>query len=70
MKASDIRKKEAEDLREEIDELRKQQFKLRMQGRTGQSFKHDRIKKNRRDIARIYTVLNEMKTADAGDTGS
>ncbi len=67
MKASEFRKKRAEELRDELVELREQQFKLRMQGRTGQSFKYDRIKKNRRDIARINTVLNEMaRTAEAG----
>ena len=61
MKASECRDKELKELLREIEELSEQQFKLRMQGRTGQSFKYDRIKKNRRDIARIRTVINEME---------
>ncbi len=64
MKASELRDKPRESLRGELAELRQEQFKLRMQGRTGQSFKHDRLKKNRRDIARICTVMNETKRTE------
>ena len=64
MKASDIRDKSAKSLHADLLELRRNQFKLRMKGRTGQSVKYDNFKKNRRDVARICTVLNEMKRAE------
>lgn len=59
MKASEIRSKTPEALDKALDELRKAQFNLRMQERTSQSFKCDQFRKNRRDIARVLTVLNE-----------
>ncbi len=64
MKASEIRDKATDALRKSLDELHQAQFKLRMQGRTGQSFKYDQLKSNRRDIARILTVLNERTRAE------
>ena len=60
MKASEIRGKSVDLIKSELIELYQNQFKLRMQGRTGQSFKCDQLKKYRRDIARIHTVLNEL----------
>jgi large subunit ribosomal protein L29 len=44
-------------------ELAREQFNLRMQKGTGQLSKPDQVKKVRRDIARIHTVLNEMASA-------
>lgn len=59
MKASEIRQKSAEDLANELDELHKEQFNLRMQNATGQLARNSELKRVRRDIARIKTVLNE-----------
>jgi large subunit ribosomal protein L29 len=59
MKASEIRQKSAEDLAKELDELHKEQFNLRMQNATGQLARNSELKRVRRDIARIKTVLNE-----------
>lgn len=59
MKASDLRGDDVGKLRDQLAELLRNQFKLRMQGRTGQTFKSDQLKKNRRDVARILTVINE-----------
>lgn len=67
MKASELRSKKVGDLHADLLELRQDQFKLRMQGRSGHALKYDRLKKNRRDIARIHTVLNEMKLGE-GET--
>ena len=66
MEASELRKKSVEELNEELLELRREQFNLRMQQATGeltQNHQHSRVRK---DIARIKTVLNELKRA-AGD---
>jgi len=60
MEASELRSKSVEELSEELLELRREQFNLRMQKATGelaQNHQHRRVKK---DIARVKTVLNEL----------
>lgn len=59
MKASEIRSKTTVELSEELVNLHREQFNLRMQKATGQLSKPDQIKKNRRTIARINTILAE-----------
>ena len=61
MKASEIREKSAEDMTQELEALHKEQFNLRMQHATGQLTRPSEIRRVRRDIARIKTVLNEKK---------
>jgi large subunit ribosomal protein L29 len=61
MNASEIREKTAEDLAKELADLHKEQFNLRMQNATGQLTRSSEMKRVRRDIARIKTVLNEKK---------
>lgn len=63
MKASELRQKTTEELNKVLLELSREQFNLRMQKGTGQLTKSDQVKKVRRDIARIHTVLNEMASA-------
>ena len=61
MKILELRDKTTEELQSLLlDELRSQ-FNLRMRKGTGQLDKPSEIKKTRRNIARIYTVLNENK---------
>lgn len=59
MKASDLRQKEPEKLQEELLNLRREQFNLRMQNGVGQLNRHSQLKAVRRDIARVKTVLQE-----------
>jgi len=59
MKASELRDKPLTDLEAELLEQRKAQFNLRMQQATGQLARPDEMKRVRRDIARIKTVINE-----------
>jgi len=66
MKASKMRDMSKEDLVQEEAELRAQLFKLRFQAATGQLESAPRMRGVRRDIARIQTVLLEMKRAQAG----
>ena len=61
MKASEIRQKSVEEMAEELEALHKEQFNLRMQNAAGQLTRSSEIKRVRRDIARIKTVLNEKK---------
>jgi large subunit ribosomal protein L29 len=59
MKAAELRVKSVEDLKNELTELLRAQFSLRMQVSTQQLSKVDQIGKVRRDIARVRTVLAE-----------
>jgi large subunit ribosomal protein L29 len=63
MKISEVRQKTKDELNSMLLELAREQFNLRMQKGTGQLSKPDQVKKVRRDIARIHTVLNEMASA-------
>ena len=65
MKASELRQKSVGDLTKELHGLLREQFNLRMQKGTGQLSKPDQVKKVRRDIARIKTVINEVKSGEA-----
>lgn len=60
MKAEELRKKNSNELQNELQELLKEQFKLRMQKGSGQMSNPARIKAVRRDIARIKTIMIEM----------
>ena len=60
IKVEEMRKKSSKELQEELTELLKEQFKLRMQKSTGQMSNSARFKSLRKDIARIKTVMNEM----------
>ena len=63
MKASELRQKSKEELDSLLLEKAREQFNLRMQKGTGQLTKPDQMKKVRRDIARIHTIINEMASA-------
>lgn len=65
MKAKEVRQKSADELREELLNLRREQFNLRMQAGTGQLAKPAQVKAVRRTIARIKTVLNEKAKGEA-----
>jgi len=59
MKASELRSKSQEDLAAELDKLREEQFKLRIQHATGQLGQHHLLKETRRDIARVKTLMTQ-----------
>lgn len=59
MKASELKTKSAEELGNELMELLKAQFGLRMQAATQQLANTSQVKKVRRDIARVRTLLRE-----------
>jgi large subunit ribosomal protein L29 len=63
MKASELRQKSKDELGSLLLELSREQFNLKMQKGTSQLSKPDQIKKVRRDVARIHTILNEMASA-------
>jgi large subunit ribosomal protein L29 len=59
MKATELRQKTKAELEAMLLELSRERFNLRMQKAVGQLTKPDQVKKVRRDIARIQTVLNQ-----------
>ncbi|WP_106475544.1 50S ribosomal protein L29 [Phytohalomonas tamaricis] len=59
MKAQELRDKSVGSLQEQLFELLREQFNLRMQKATGQLNQSHLLKQVRRDIARVKTVLNE-----------
>jgi large subunit ribosomal protein L29 len=59
MKAQDLRLKSSSELQQELSGLLKEQFNLRMQRGIGQLATPHELRRVRRDIARVRTVLNE-----------
>ena len=59
MKASELRGKDEVALQKELNELLKAQFSLRMQIATQQLSNTAQLKKVRRAIARIKTIMNQ-----------
>lgn len=61
MKAKEIRDFSAEELQQKLQETEQELMKLRLQHSSGQLEKPDQLRRLRRDIARIRTVMNETK---------
>ena len=59
MKASELRAKANEELSKELNDLLKARFGLRMQQATQQLTNSSQLRKVRRDIARVRTVLKQ-----------
>jgi large subunit ribosomal protein L29 len=57
MKAAELRARTEDQLREQLLQLKKEQFNLRFQRATGQLENTARVREVRRDIARIKTIL-------------
>jgi large subunit ribosomal protein L29 len=60
-----LRGKSRAELRDELGELRKEQFKLRMAAASGQPARPDQHAKAMGKIARVKTILGEMDRARA-----
>ena len=65
MNAAELRTKSVSELKMELHNLLRERFNLSMQRGTGQLSRPDQVKKVRKDIARINTILNEK--ARSGD---
>ena len=59
MSAKNLHDKSVEQLNEELVSLLKAQFGLRMQAATNQLQKSRELKKGRREIARVKTILGQ-----------
>jgi large subunit ribosomal protein L29 len=60
----DLRKKNIDQLNAELISERESQFSLRIKHKTGQLNETSELKKVRRKIAMIKTVINEIKLRD------
>nr|CAD6606807.1 50S ribosomal protein L29 [Rhizobium sp. Khangiran2] len=64
MKAEEVRALTADQLKDKLAELKKEQFNLRFQKATGQLEKSSRVNEVRKDIARLKTIARQ-KAAEA-----
>src|SRR3954447_1190390 len=62
MNVKEIREKETEHLKHELEEKRKHLFDLRSQAVTEKLEDPSQLKKTRKDIARMITVLKQRET--------
>ncbi|MGA2939728.1 MAG: 50S ribosomal protein L29 [Syntrophobacteraceae bacterium] len=60
MKASALREMTKDELIQKLNEIREAQFNLTFQQATGQLDNTAQLPKNKKDIARILTILAEM----------
>ena len=63
MKASEIKDKGVDELNKELEDLLREGFNLRMQMGSGQMTQTHQLRQNRRDIARVKTVLNQKESS-------
>ena len=64
MKISDLRELKTDELHTELDRLRRHLFDLRSQAVTEKLEDASQLTKAKRDIARVFTVLNERGERD------
>jgi large subunit ribosomal protein L29 len=65
MKANDMRDMSIDQLEDEVDKLKKEQFNLRFQAASGQLENTSRVRQIRRDIARIKTIARQEPASAA-----
>lgn len=63
MKATELRDLEAAELEKRLDDQKQALFNLRFQLEAGQLENHTAVKKTKRDIARINTILREKESS-------
>ena len=67
MNAAELREKTPDQLREELENMKKESFNLRFQAATGQLENTAQMKTARRNAARVKTILNEKARAVASE---
>ena len=61
MRADELRNKSADELAQELIDLRREQSNLKMQRATGQLARPHEYQRVRKDIARVKTVMAELE---------
>ena len=67
VKAGELRALSRDELNQKVVERKEELFTLRFQAATGQLESHGRLRSVRKDIARIYTVLQERSLGIVDD---
>ena len=70
MNAKELHDKTPDQLREELESLKKESFNLRFQQATGQMENTSGIKAARRNAARVKTILNQKAASAAAEQGA
>jgi large subunit ribosomal protein L29 len=65
MDVAKLREKSVDELDREEKALRNEIWKLRIQQTTGQLKDHHRVRRVRRDLARVLTVKRERRTTES-----
>ena len=65
MQANDLRNKSVEELKTELSNLQSEQFNLRFQLKSGALQLTNNVRKVRRDIARINTIISEKLASES-----
>ena len=65
MDAKELRDKTPDQLRDQLEQLKKEAFNLRFQQAGGSLESTARMRTVRRDVARVKTILNEKAKAEA-----
>ena len=65
--AADLRGLSRDELNSKVLELKEELFTLRFASATGQLESHGRLREVRKDIARVYTVLQERNLGIVAD---
>ena len=64
MKIDDLKTKSEDELKAELDTLKKEAFNLRFQQATGQLENTARVRQVRRSVARVKTILSGKSTQE------
>ena len=64
MKIDDLKTKSEDELKMELDSLKKEAFNLRFQQATGQLENTARVRQVRRSVARVKTILSGKSTQE------
>ncbi len=67
LKANEIRKMTREEIEKKIKDSKSELLDIRMKAATGTYEKPSKMDVIKKDIARMMTVLNEMKKVEGGD---
>lgn len=63
MKAEDVRALSDDQLKEQLEKLRREQFNLRFQAASGQLENTARVGQIRKDVSRIKTIIGQRRSA-------
>ena len=64
MKIDDLKTKSEDELKAELDSLKKEAFNLRFQQATGQLENTARVRQVRRSVARVKTIMSGKSTQE------